>query len=345
MPDSVLAQVTVDIKIDSLQLLVGEQTGITLNVSLGSHNKLKLPQFRNGDELIPNVEIVEVMPPDTQYINEGKRIDVSQRYIVTAWDSAFYYLPPFDVEVDGKKYSSKSLALKVYTLDVDTLHADQFYPPNGVMEPPFSWIDWKGVVYCSFLVVLLLAVAIFLMDRIHKGKPIVRIIRRKKKLPPHKIAIDEIERIKAERKWADEDSKEYYTMLTDTLRNYIQERYSFNAMEMTSAEIIDRLMQENDETALNELRDIFRTADLVKFAKYSTLVNENDANLVAAVEYINQTKIEVDPNAKPEPEIIKETDQKRMNQVWAMRIVACILVVAALSVAGWIVWRVMDIMM
>lgn len=339
------AQVTVDIKIDSLQLLIGQQTGITLDVSSDSKQKVQFPQFRAGDEIIPNVEVVEVLPTDTQFINEGSRMELRQRYIVTAWDSSFYYLPPFEVLVDGKKHISKSLALRVYTVDVDTTHVDQLYPPAGVMEPPFSWQDWKAVVYCSFLVVLLLVFAFILTDRIRKGKPIVRIIRRKKKLPPHKVAIDEIERIKADRKWAEEDSKEYYTLLTDTLRTYIQERYGFSAMEMTSAEIIERLTSENDENSLKELREIFTTADLVKFAKWSTLINENDANLMAAVEYINQTKVEVDPNAKPEPEVIKETDKRRMNEVWTMRIITFVLLAASVGVTCWIVWRILDIVM
>lgn len=342
---SVQAQVTVDLKIDSLQLLVGEQTGITLDVSLGANQQLTLPAISKGSELVPNVEVVEVSSPDTTYLDDGKRMDVQQKYIVTAWDSSYYYLPPLEVEVDGQKYPSKSLALKVMTLDVDTLHVDQFFPPNGVMVPPFSWDDWKNVVYLSFVVVLLALASFILFDRLRKGKPIVRIIRRKKKLPPHEVAIVEIEKIKADRKWAEEDSKEYYTLLTDTLRTYIRERYDFNAMEMTSSEIIDHLMTENDEEALNELRDIFRTADLVKFAKWSTLINENDANLMAAVEYINQTKIEVDPNAKPEPEIIKETDKQRLNQVWAMRILIGVFVATALAATVWVVWRIVDLMM
>ena len=116
-------------------------------------------------------------------------------------------------------------------------------------------------------------------------------------------------------------------------------------MEMTSAEIIDRLMQENDEQSLRELRDIFNTADLVKFAKHTTLINENDANLVAAEEYINQTKQEVDPNAKPEPEIIKETDTKRMNQVRGMQIAAAVLAVISLALMAYAMWRVTDLLM
>lgn len=44
-----------------------------------------------------------------------------------------------------------------------------------------------------------------------------------------------------------EDQKAYYTLLTDVLRKYIKERFGFNAMEMTSSEIITRLQNENDK--------------------------------------------------------------------------------------------------
>lgn len=342
---NVNAQVLIDVKVDSLQLLIGEQTDLTLGVTLGAKQKLQLPELKKGDQLIPNVEVVNIQRPDTNVLDEGKRMEIIQRYTITAWDSSLYYLPPFEVKVDGKKYKSKSLAIKVYTIDVDTLHTDKFFPPYDIMDVPFSWSDWKWIVLDSFVVIFLLIICVVLYYHVVIGKPIVRIIRRKKILPPHKVAINEIERIKADRKWAEEDSKEYYTLLTDTLRTYIKDRYGFNAMEMTSTEIINRLISDNNEEALSELREIFTTADLVKFAKYNTLINENDANLVAALEYINQTKQEVDPNAKPEPEIIKETDKKRMNQVLAMRIIMGVLIVISVCLTCWLIWRSVDILL
>ena len=42
----------------------------------------------------------------------------------------------------------------------------------------------------------------------------------------------------------DKAAVEYYTRLTAILRTYIEKRYGFNAMEMTSTEIIDRLLKE-----------------------------------------------------------------------------------------------------
>lgn len=339
------AQVQAEAKIDSLQLFIGQQTDLTLSVTYDATQKLVMPDIKLGQELVPNIEVVSVGKPDTAVLNDGKRLTVSQTYTITPWDSSFYYLPPMQVMVDSQTYESNSLALKVYTVDIDTLHLDQFFPPNGIMELTFSWEEWQLVALGLWLLLLMAACIGVLIYHVMHGKPIVRFVRRKKKLPPHQVAMDEIERIKSERKWAEEDSKEYYTLLTDTLRNYIRDRYGFNAMEMTSSEIIDRLISENNEEALDELREIFRTADLVKFAKYSTLINENDANLVSAIEYVNQTKIEVDPNAKPEPEIIKETDEKRLTQIKIMRVAIVVLIVLSVALLVWIVWRSTELLM
>lgn len=341
---SLLAQVTVEARIDSLQMLVGEQTGITLDVSCDAKANVEMPVLQRGQQLAPGVELVEMTAADTTKLDDGRRIQVSRKYIVTAWDSSFYYIPPMKVRVNGKDYETKNLALKVYTLDVDTVHVDQFFGPKDVMNAPFSWDDWKPVIWCFILFLLLCGCIGYLVHALRTGKPLIRIIRRKRKEPAHKVALNEIERIKTERTWAQEDSKEYYTQLTDTLRTYIQERYGFSAMEMTSGEIIERLTQENDEEALAELRELFQTADLVKFAKWTTLINENDANLMTALEYINQTKQEEDPN-QPQEEIIVTPEAKRQRvSIWAMRITIAVASVVATALIVWVVYRIIDLL-
>ena len=67
-------------------------------------------------------------------------------------------------------------------------------------------------------------------------------------------------------------------------------RFGFNALEMTSSEIIDQLLEMNDKEAISDLKLLFQTADLVKFAKHNPQMNENDANLINAIDFINETK-------------------------------------------------------
>ncbi|MBR1787714.1 MAG: hypothetical protein IJ762_00785 [Bacteroidaceae bacterium] len=343
------AQVTVEARIDSMQILLGEQTGVTLSVTCDAKSLVEMPVYQPGEMMTPLVPVMNMLPADTARLNGGKRMTVSRKYLITSFDvkplgDTLYNLPPLTVKVDGREYPSNNLALKVYSMPIDTVHLDQFFPPKTVMPAPFAWEDWRLIVWSSLLLLLLVVCATVLSVSLHTGKPLIQIIRRKVKLPAHKVALTEIERIKTERTWAQEDSKEYYTQLTDTLRTYIQDRYGFSAMEMTSGEIIDRLTQENDEEALRELRELFQTADLVKFAKYQTLINENDANLMTALEYINQTKKEEDPNQKPEEIIITPEAKRQRATIWTLRITIALASLAALALLSWVVYRVIDLL-
>lgn len=291
--------VTVDATIDSLQILIGEQAKIKLQVSLDTDKRAVFPVYT--DTLVRGVEIIDVAKPDTQLLNDGRRSLITQEYTITSFDSALYYLPPMEVTVDNKPYCSKALALKVYSMPVDTLHPDQFFGPKTVMQAPFAWEDWYVTIACVLLFVPFLLLLIYLVKRIRDNKPIIRKVKVEPKLPPHQLAMQEIERIKNEKVWQKGEPKEYYTELTDTLRVYIKERFGFNALEMTSSEIIDKLLEMKDKEAISDLRELFQTADLVKFAKHNPMMNENDANLINAIDFINETKEKEDENVKPQP--------------------------------------------
>lgn len=302
--------VTVDATIDSLQILIGEQAKIKLQVSLDADKRVIFPVY--PDTMVRGVEVLDVAKPDTQWLNDGRRTLITQEYTITSFDSALYYLPPMEVMVDTQKYYSKALALKVYSMPVDTLHPDQFFGPKEIMSAPFAWEDWYVAIACVLLFVPFLLLLIYLVKRIMDNKPIIRKVKVEPQLPPHQLAMQEIERIKGEKAWQKGMSKEYYTELTDVLRAYIKGRFGFNAQEMTSSEIIDKLLEVNDKEAINDLRELFQTADLVKFAKHTPLMNENDANLVNAIDFINDTKEKEDENAKPQPTEITIVEKRSL---------------------------------
>ena len=306
---SASAQVSVEAVIDSIQIFVGQQVHVTLTATAKENAKVEFPQFKPMEYITPGVEVLDRQELEQQVQDNGF-VSRSMVYTMTSFDDTLYYIPPMTVKIDGKPYESKSLALKVLTIEVDTLHAEQFFGPKDVQDNPFQWSDWSMPFWLSVLMLFLLAAAYYLYLRLRDNKPIISHIRIVKRLLPHQKAMKEIEQIKADKMVSSENSKEYYTKLTDTLRKYIEERYGFNAMEMTSSEIIERLMASQDQKALDELRQLFTTADLVKFAKYSTLINENDANLVNAIDFINQTKLEnvpVEETIKPQ---LSEEDQR-----------------------------------
>ena len=331
------AQVSVEAVIDSIQIFVGQQAHVTLTATAKENAKVEFPQFKPTEYITPGVEVLDRQELEQQPQDNGF-VSRSMVYTMTSFDDTLYYLPPMTVKIDGKPYKSKSLALKVLTIEVDTLHADQFFGPKDVQDNPFQWSDWSLPFWLSVVMLVLLAITYYLYLRLRDNKPIISHIRIVKRLLPHQKAMKEIEQIKADKMVSSENSKEYYTKLTDTLRKYIEERYGFNAMEMTSSEIIEKLMASQDQKALNELRQLFTTADLVKFAKYSTLINENDANLVNAIDFINQTKLEnvpVEETVKPQ---LSEEDQRSQKTRRVLKSVITVMTVGCLLIFTYVVY-------
>ena len=334
---AVSAQVSVEAVIDSIQIFVGQQVHVTLTATAKENTKVEFPQFKPMEYITPGVEVLDRQELDQKAQDNGF-VSRSMVYTMTSFDDTLYYIPPMTVKIDGKPYKSKSLALKVLTIEVDTLHAEKFFGPKDVQDSPFQWSDWSLPFWLSVLMLVLLAIAYYLYLRLRDNKPIISHIRIVKRLLPHQKAMKEIEQIKADKMVSSENSKEYYTKLTDTLRKYIEERYGFNAMEMTSSEIIEKLMASQDQNALDELRQLFTTADLVKFAKYSTLINENDANLVNAIDFINQTKLEnvpVEETVKPQ---LSEEDQRQQKTRRVLKYVITAIAVFSLVIFGYVVY-------
>ncbi len=309
-------------EISPIEMMIGEQAQLTLSIDADESAKVEWPTFQPRQMLVPGVE---VLASKTLTHN-------SLRLTLTSFDGNLYPLPPFKVKVNGKELTSNELALKVVEVEVDTTQLNKFYPPKDVQDNPFLWSEWSRPFWLSVWMLLLMAVGYYLYLRFRDNKPIITHIKIVKRLLPHQKAMKEIEQIKADKMVSSENQKEYYTKLTETLRKYIEERYGFSAMEMTSTEIIERLMATGDQQSLDELRQLFMTADLVKFAKYSTMINENDANLVNAIDFINQTKLENQPVEEVQKPQLSEADQRSQKErrvlkmlIWAVALVVVVM--------------------
>ena len=336
---------TVEQRMDSLQLLIGQQTILHLKATARKGARIVLPSFKPQDQIVPGVEVVEQSKGDTMQMGDD-RIQVSRDYTLTSFDEKVYVVPALDVKIDGKSYHGNPLALKVLTVPVDTVHPNQFYPAKGVQDNPFEWSEWSFAFWLSLLMIIICGAMIYLRNRLKKNKPIIARIRIVKRVPAHEKALREINDIKHHHTSASQETqKEHYTQLTNTLRAYIVSRFGFNAMEMTSGEIIERLRASGDQKMIDELRMLFSTADLVKFAKYEIPMNENDANLVNAINFIDQTKTDEQPKEEKIVPTLSTEDQKSQQQ---RRLIKTLLWVGGISVVaifGYIVYQVAMLVM
>lgn len=337
------AQVQVEQRLDSVETRIGQQTGLHVRVSLRKGQKAVFPTFRSRQQLVPGVEVLSWKDSDATALDHGM-VQLERTYLLTSFHQRLYAIPALKVRVDGHDYQGNPLALKVLTVAVDTLHPNRFYPPKEVQNNPFQWREWSPVFWSGMLLLTLCLFLFYCYVRLKEHKPIITRFRIVKRIPPHEKALSEIRQIKRERVESQEGQKIYYTKLTDALREYIEQRFGFRAMEMTSSDIIDRLRSNGDQEMIDELRELFRTADLVKFAKYETFINENDQNLVNAVKFIDETKTDEVPVVEKVAPTLSDTDKRTRLTRRNIKIGLSVATVLAFVLLVYIVYRVIGLM-
>ena len=292
--------VQVSASMDSTSIMIGEQTRIRLQVTQDKNQTVQFPILT--DTIIKGIEVLEVLPKDTIPVSEG-RFTVNEDVIVTSFDSALYYIRPFRLIAGQDTLYSNPLALKVVTYDVDT-ESKEYFDIKSVKEAPFVFMDYIGYVIGALLLILAVILCIWWYRRwryrIEHPESVEAV---EPKLPPHVRAINALDSLQSKKLWQKGLEKEYYTDLTDILRNYLQERFHVNTMEMTSSEIIN-VFKRNEvmKSSLPDLKQVLELADFVKFAKLHPLPDENEQSLAQAKAIVNETMVKETPQPADDEE-------------------------------------------
>lgn len=285
-------ELSVTASVDSTQIWIGQQTAIHFRITQLKGERVQLPVF--SDTLTKNLELVEPFKLDTLPADQDM-IQVGMHLLVTSFEDTLIYLPPQPFVLDGDTSWSNSISLKVIQpFEIDTASAT-IADIKDVMDPPFNW---KALLRWLLWIIAVLAIVTalyFLIRKFFKPKSKVEEIPFEDTLPAYEVALIKLNKVKDSKIWQQENrSKEYHTEITDILREYIERTFEIPAPEMTSEEIIEHLkdLRVNQKETWNGLRQVFRLADLVKFAKWRAIPEEQEMSLKNAYKFVEETKIE-----------------------------------------------------
>lgn len=281
-------QFTVSSQLDSASIQIGEQARLRLSVAQPTNLQVSIPIL--SDTITKGIEIVEMVKADTISLSDS-RIQVNYDYLITSFDSGFYFIPSYTYAAAGDTLQTAPLGLSVTTVTVNP-ETDDVKAIKPIMDAPFYWSElftWVGYFLLAFLGVSL--IIFVLLKYVFKKKVPFITETPQPVIPPHIVALEKLEEIKVQKIWQCGDIKVFYTQVTDVLRVYLEGRFGINAMELTSDEIMALVKK---EPGLNEVRaalkDLLTLADLVKFAKMVPLENENERSLLTAFDVVDKTK-------------------------------------------------------
>jgi hypothetical protein len=281
------------VSLDTNRMRIGEHNvfSFSLNAAEYDLNKIAWPSL---NEILGNInfDIVDIGKQDSVFDANGKLISLGQKIVFSVFDSGLYVIPsfgisPMNADVDGFVAYTDSLMLEVLTIPVDTTQA--FKDIKGPMDEPIRFSEILPYILMGLFFIVLLILAYYFYHRYKKKKPLFKIMQ-KEVLKPHDWALAELMKIKNKKIWQNGFVKEYYVDITDVIRRYFEEEFSFGAMEMTSSEILSKLKLDGFEKNLVEKVDFILTnADLAKFAKSQPLDVDNEKCIEFAIEVIRQS--------------------------------------------------------
>ena len=301
-------QIKATARLDSTNILIGDQIKLFLEIDYPENVTVEFPIV--SDTLSEFIEVLERSKIDTIDLENSALLKQIRSYTITSFDSGSYRIAPqwFKINVNGIADSvpTNGVTLNVFTMQIDTTRG-----LTDIKMPYAAPLTLKEVTP-YILGIILLGAIIFLVlysiKRKKKNKPFFS-LPVKPKEPPHIIALRELDRIKNEKIWQKEKTKQYYSEVTDVLRNYIEERFEIRAMEQTTDEILDNFRYRKDllgEKSFTNLGQILSLADLVKFAKYKPLPDDDNLTLVNSYFFVNDTKKE----ESKKTEITENGDEK-----------------------------------
>lgn len=283
--------------LESEELLMGNLLKLTIYVPVESDTvKVAFPLLqqaiqnkRSYVELLNDT--VELLAAHTaSYVPEGNRNYYQYQMQIQAFDSGKYVLPPFELMVGNQKVSTNSLTLKVLPVKVsvddkidnfsDIAQPFDVNPnPEELEEEANNFIWW--LIACA---VLLLALIIYLFIRYKKTGKILPL---SKPLPIYQQALNKLQKLSQQNLPEKGKIKEYYTRLSDILRNYLYRQFKIRTYERTSSEILKDIEGNQDISKYTDIvKSILETSDFVKFAKVNPSTVENNRCMQEAVRFI-----------------------------------------------------------
>lgn len=275
-------------------LLIGDQASFSFKTKVPPGSKFYLQNLQrdvgNGVELAGS-PLVDTLKSDSG----GTELQTT--FTFTSFDSGSHVIPIINGYLENPDGSIDTVTFDAGKLEVTTIQIDTTsYKPFDVkdqMAYPYTvkeFLPWGGMLIAFVAIVLLV---LRWWKRWRKKRSLFGKVVEPDS--PYIAALKELEKIRNQKLWQNNQMKLYYTRITDVLREYIEARFGLQAMEKTSAEILKELLPAGiDKNEYDSLKELLEVADLVKFAKYVPSELENENAIPRAIRFISSTAIKTE---------------------------------------------------
>ena len=269
------------ITLDTNAILIGEQ--IIFKIECVDIDKtINWPLF--NDTIVDGVEIISKSEIDTisNSNTDKKTYSFSQEYLITSWDSGAYYIAPIKL--------NSSLSTEGLLLNVMSVSTDQNSEIKDIKEPLDAEYEFKDFLKWIILLLTIILIVYLLKKYVFNKKEKVEKKIIEEIVPAHITALKELNNIEKKELWQSGKIKQYHSGISEILRKYMEHRFKFIALELTTDEILSNIENTISREEHVELKQVLLRADLAKFAKSKPNEEENKQSMELAKRFVDKTK-------------------------------------------------------
>lgn len=261
---------SVTASVESDSILIGKELSYTIDVSLEKSENIIFP---DSTSFIP-FELISETSIDTTKQENGYIF--SKKYEITSFDEGEYIIPKIKIQIGDKLFSTDSKKITVNLVEVDTTKQGLYD-----IKPSFDKFSSIEILKLSlkknypiilFTVLLIISLVYFRSKIVEFFNPLLNIKPALRPIELIKKRLSDLEKINIDTSY---EIKLFYSELTFALRSFFEKEVYDKALESTTGELILKLnnLSEIKSFAISKdsikiVEDIFKRADLVKFAKF-----------------------------------------------------------------------------
>ena len=275
---------SVTASVESDSILIGKELNYTIDVNA---EKVENIIFPDSTSFVP-FELISETKVDTLKQDNGFRF--SKKYGITSFDEGDFIIPKIKIQIGDKLFSTDSKKITVNLVEVDTTKQGLYD-----IKPAFDKFSSIEILKLSlknnypvilFMIFLVLTLFYFRSKIVEFFNPLLNIKPTLRPIELIKKRLSDLEKIKID---SGAEIKFFYSELTFALRSFFEKEVYDKALESTTIELILKLNNLSEiksfgitKDSLNKIEDIFKRADLVKFAKYlpEKSVIKNDLKII-----------------------------------------------------------------
>lgn len=212
---------------------------------------------------------------------------------LAVFDTGIFTIPSLPVVISNgaaiESLKTETVSVRINSFLPDT--ASEVRSLKPFRSHPFQWRELKVWIFGVAAIILAL-VGWYFWKKYRRKKDFAE-VPIELLLPAHELAYRELILLKDKKYPTRGMLKEYYSEFSEILRRYVERRYSFPALEMTTYDLESEFESPHFSQDLRtKLLPALREADLVKFAKFLPAFDECDKLLELGFSIVSATKEE-----------------------------------------------------